>query len=363
MSLRENYELSLSDIQSLENGTLKLRSPKNGMISSLNVQQGDNVKADQNLMSIADLSTLWAIVDVYESDLNRIKKGDELRVSIPNEENLTGKVVFVSPVLDANSRSAKARVVINNPFRNLKPGVFITAELTNTKSESTENQVLMVPKSAVLWTGKRSVVYQQLENENGVYFKMKQVETGSSSSDYVEILSGLEAGDEVVTRGAFSIDSEAQLSDKPSMMNPKTQETSEVNISSETVSEKTDVVKELISHYSELKNALVQDDFETSKSRYSKVNPLLSELKSNTFKESKNIKDIDELRAIFIRLSEEVIAIAKTSNPTDDTIYVQRCPMVNNSEGATWLSFSNDIRNPYYGASMLKCGSVIDSIQ
>ena len=118
------------------------------------------------------------------------------------------------------TRSAKARVVVNNQDLKLKPGVFITAELANQNSKSDSNQALMIPKSAVLWTGKRSVVYQQLENENGVYFKMKEVEIGTSSSDFVEILSGLNVGDEVVTQGVFSIDSEAQLSGKPSMMNP-----------------------------------------------------------------------------------------------------------------------------------------------
>jgi Cu(I)/Ag(I) efflux system membrane fusion protein len=387
----KNYELSVSDIQSLKNARLKLRSPKNGVISSLNVKQGDNVKADQNLMRIADLSTLWAILDVYESDLNRINEGDELRVSIPNEDHVTGKVTFVSPVLDANSRSAKARVVIQNPKRNLKPGVFITAELMNTESELTENQVLMLPKSAVLWTGKRSVVYQQLENENGLYFKMKEVKTGGTSSDFVEILSGLEAGDEVVTQGAFSIDSEAQLSDKPSMMNPdggssptghqhgdmdmsddssnannnqnKTSKTSGSQISTEIISEKEDEVIQLINHYTELKNALVSDDFETSKENYQQVHSSLEKLKIDTFKDSDKVQDIDDLREIFIQLSEAVLSVVEVSNSTDDTIYVQRCPMANNSKGATWLSFSKDIRNPYYGASMLKCGSVIDSIQ
>lgn len=378
----ENYELSVSDIQSLENARLKLRSPKNGVISSLNVKQGDNVKADQNLMRIADLSMLWAVLDVYESDLNRIKKGDELKIIIPNQENMTGKVTFVSPVLGANSRSAKARVVINNPNRNLKPGVFITAELMNTKSEPTENQALMVPKSAVLWTGKRSVVYQQLENENGLYFKMRQVETGSSSSDFIEILSGLEAGDELVTRGAFSIDSEAQLSDKPSMMNPyggssssghnhgdmKMNEDSSdsdkanAEISSEAISDQTDEVKKLISDYSELKNALVSDDFEISKAIYKKVNFGLSKLDRQTFKDVDQLNGIDDLRDTFIQLSEDIIAMAKASNPTDDAIYIQQCPMADRGEGARWLSFSKEVKNPYYGASMLKCGSVIDSI-
>lgn len=377
----QNYQLSVSDVQSLKNGRLKLRSPKTGVVSSLQVKQGDNLKADQNLMSIADLSSLWAIVDVYESDLKKINVGDKLTIQTPNYQDISGEVTFISPVLDANSRSAKARVVVNNPDRNLKPNVFITAQLMNTRSKSTKDQALMVPKSAVLWTGKRSVVYQQLENNNGVYFKMKVVKTGSSSSDFVEILSGLDAGDEIVTHGAFSIDSEAQLSGKTSMMNPEGEtmassghnhgsmemnnkpSESKISISSETVTEKTNVVKQLINEYSELKNALVSDDFKTSKVKYESVNHLLSNLKSNTFKDLNKIKNIEDLRSIFIQLSEEIILIVKTSNPTGSSIYIQKCPMANQSQGASWLSFSKEVKNPYYGASMLKCGSVIDTIQ
>ncbi|GGE38447.1 efflux RND transporter periplasmic adaptor subunit [Psychroflexus planctonicus] len=383
----KNYELSVSDIQSLENARLKLRSPKNGVISSLNVKQGDNVKADQNLMRIADLSSLWAIVDVYESDLNRIKNGDELKIIIPNQENVTGKVTFVSPVLNANSRSAKARVVINNPNRNLKPGVFIMAELTNTKSESTENKALMVPKSAVLWTGKRSVVYQQLENENGVYFKMKQVETGSSSLDYVEILSGLEAGDEVVTRGAFSIDSEAQLSDKPSMMNPKGDETSsshqhnhgEMNASTESennldeiaweeIQLKNNDLKEILQFYLQLKEALANDDqseaisiaadFQQKLKSLSIENQEVKKALQNLVKKVANSKNMKVARQHFQYLSDAFIAMVEQENPLNETLYVQFCPMADNDQGAFWLSTEEEIKNPYFGSMMLKCGNV-----
>lgn len=360
-----NYELSVSDIESIANGRLKLRSPSTGVVTDLQVKQGDNLKADQNLMRIADLSTLWAIVDVYESDLEKLNVGDELKIQTPNYKDTSGKVTFISPVLDDQSRSAKARVVIKNPDRKLKPGVFITAQLENATSKTTSDPTLMVPKSAVLWTGKRSVVYQQLENENGVFFKMKEVEIGSSSSDFVEVISGLNDGDEIVIQGAFSIDSEAQLANKPSMMNPKNEGEIEIEaeVEAKTISEKTDVVKQLISHYTELKNALVSDDFETSKAQYKQVNALISEINLKTFQQVEKLNSIDKLRDEFIALSEHMIAIVKKVNPVDGTIYIQRCPMADRGEGARWLSFSEQIKNPYYGASMLKCGSVIDSIQ
>ncbi|MFO7702807.1 MAG: DUF3347 domain-containing protein, partial [Psychroflexus maritimus] len=303
------------------------------------------------------------------------------------QENGTGKVTFVFPVLDGNSRSAKAGVVINNPNRNLKPGVFITAELTNTKSESTENKALIVPKSAVLWTGKRSVVYQQLENENGVYFKMKEVKTGGTSSGFVEILSGLEAGDEVVTQGAFSIDSEAQLSDKPSMMNPDGEETSsshqhkhgEMNASTETENNLDEIawdeiqlnhkdLKEILQFYLQLKEALANDD---QSEAISIAQNFQRELKSmpieevqakkaiqNLVNEVSNSKKMEDARQYFQYLSDVLIALAEQENPLNETLYVQFCPMADNDQGAFWLSTEEEIKNPYYGSMMLKCGSV-----
>ncbi|MBS3738656.1 MAG: efflux RND transporter periplasmic adaptor subunit [Psychroflexus sp.] len=372
----KNYELSVSDVESLNQGKLKLRAPRSGYITELMVQQGDNLKAGQNFMRIADLSSLWAMVDVYENDLGKINIGDKLNIQTSNQQNIQGKITFISPILDDNSRSAQARVVIDNTDQQLKPGVFIKAKLSVEKENATSSKSLMIPKSAVLWTGKRSVVYQQLENENGVYFKMKEVETGPSSAAFVEVLSGLNGDDKIVTHGAFSIDSEAQLANKPSMMNPddmslntrlddhngsKTKEIAAENEAKE-IAHDPETVKDLISRYNKLKNVLVLDDFETSKRHYKKVTALLAEWRMKKFKDNDALSSIEEFRKEFIVLSEEVIRIVKTTNSLDKTIFIQRCPMADSGEGARWLSFSDQIRNPYYGASMLKCGSVVDSI-
>ncbi len=355
----ENYELSLSDIQSLENGRLKLRSPKNGVISSLNVQQGDNVKANQNLMRITDLSTLWAIVDIYESDLDKISVGDEVNIIIPNHQDISGKVSFISPVLENNSRSAKARIVIDNTNQNLKPGVFIKAELKQPKDKASSEKTLMIPQSAVLWTGKRSLVYQQLENENGVYFKMKTIETGASFSNQVEVISGLKPGDNIVTHGAFSIDSEAQLSDKPSMMNPSKPQP-EIEIAETDLSNSN--LEQLLSKYLELKNTLVKDDFSQAQESFKRLISIFKEQNSN-LNIQHDFKNIEALREEFQLISQIMIKIVKKAEGLPKTIYIQNCPMADDNSGADWLSYSDAIRNPYFGSAMLKCGSVIDSIQ
>ena len=372
----KNYELSINDIESIKNGSLKLKSPSTGVVTNLQVKQGDHLKADQNLMRITDLSTLWAIVDVYESDLEKIEIGDELKIKMSNYKSTSGKVTFISPILDDKSRSAKARVVIDNSDFELKPGVFINATLSVENKNAIPPKSLMIPKSAVLWTGKRSVIYQQLENENGVFFKMKEVEISRSSSDLVEVVSGLQLGDEIVKHGAFSIDAEAQLSGKPSMMNQDDSISNTVhqhhdmaiqnkNDTENVAEEKTDDIdkmKELIGEYQLLKNKLVSDDFMASKKHYKQVNTLISKVSSQHFQNIKKLNSIDELREEFKFLSDEMIRLLEKFNPMDKTIYIQLCPMADNGDGARWLSFSNQIRNPYYGASMLKCGSVTDSI-
>ncbi|MFN2262122.1 MAG: DUF3347 domain-containing protein, partial [Psychroflexus sp.] len=92
--------------------------------------------------------------------------------------------------------------------------------------------------------------------------------------------------------------------------------------------------------YHKLKNALVSDDFETSKAQYKQVNMLFSELNSKTFQNVEKLNSIDELRDEFIALSEHMIAVVKSLNSMDKTIYIQKCPMADRGEGARWLSFS-----------------------
>lgn len=359
----ENLELSLQDIQNKsKSSTISLRAQQTGNVTQLMVAQGDQVKARQALMEITDLSTLWAMFDVYEQDLNLIKVGDEMSMNIGGAA-VTGKVDFISPIFNTEERSAKVRVVVQNPNLRWKPGVFVTGvvstNVTNTKNETP----LYVPKSSVLWTGKRSIVYKQLENENGVYFKLTTVEIGQTSGDNIEILSGLQVGDEVVTQGAFSIDSEAQLADKTSMMDPKTEKPKPKFSVEEEINLNPKAIAPLLSDYRQLKTALSSDNFEDAKINYKKLATSFSKLKLRKLQNADKIKSIDELREEFLVLSEDIIAIAKSSNPTDQLLYVQRCPMANNSEGASWLSFTKEIKNPYYGASMLTCGSTIDSIQ
>jgi Cu(I)/Ag(I) efflux system membrane fusion protein len=164
---------------------------------------------------------VWLLFDVYESDIGWIKKGDKVEYTVASlpGESFSGTISFLDPVIDPKTRVAKARVATTNPDSKLKPEMFVSgtvqAQLTK-KSEA-----IVVPKTAVMWTGQRSVAYVQSSTEQGVSFKMREVTLGPALGESYIIENGLQEGEEIAVNGTFSIDAAAQLAGKPSMMNPE----------------------------------------------------------------------------------------------------------------------------------------------
>jgi Cu(I)/Ag(I) efflux system membrane fusion protein len=148
-----------------------------------------------------------------------VKKGDKAAFTIASlpGESFTSTITYLDPVIDPKTRVAKARVEYNNANGKLKPEMFasgvIEAELTG-KSNS-----LVVPETAVMWTGKRSVVYVRTKSDQGVNFIMREVTLGPALGDSYIVEDGLISGEEIAVNGTFSIDAAAQLAGKPSMMN------------------------------------------------------------------------------------------------------------------------------------------------
>lgn len=191
-----------------------------GVVLNRAVNQGDYVKEGQPLFIISDLSRLWALFDVYESDLSHVHIGDEVTFTAEGvAKQLKGKVSFIDPILDGLSRTVKARVEINNHGGLLKPGMYVTAVLHPVMKQGGDE--LWIPESAVLWTGQRSVVYVKTKTNDGNAYIMREVRLGPSSGGYYMITEGLNVGDEVVTNGAFAIDAAAQLEGKPNMMSSR----------------------------------------------------------------------------------------------------------------------------------------------
>lgn len=218
------WKITDDQIASIENSgatqsLIEIVSNTNGIVISKLVNTGNYISQGTLLFEIADLSGLWVLFDAYESDLQFIRKGERLTFTLeayPGEK-YSGTIVFIDPVIDPVTRVAKVRVETENRSGRLKPEMFVTGTLSTTLQEFNNN--LIIPKSAVLWTGKRSIVYVKQAEADEPVFKMREIELGPMLGDSYVVISGLSEGEEIVTNGTFSVDAAAQLAGKPSMMN------------------------------------------------------------------------------------------------------------------------------------------------
>ncbi|HBX45240.1 efflux RND transporter periplasmic adaptor subunit [Limibacterium fermenti] len=198
---------------------VEIKSTVNGIVTSKNVNQGDYINQGSVLFEIADLSRVWALFDAYETDLPFLKNGDKVAFTlqaIPGE-TFSGTVTFIDPMLDPATRTSKVRVETPNGGMRLKPGMYAGATVSAPLKQY--NDEIVIPKSAVLWTGKRSIVYIKQAGTDTPAFLLREIDLGPSLGDSYVVLSGLNDGDEIVTNGAFTIDASAQLEGKRSMMN------------------------------------------------------------------------------------------------------------------------------------------------
>jgi membrane fusion protein, copper/silver efflux system len=197
-----------------------------GTVTVRRVNTGDHVSQGTVLLDIADLSRVWIMFDAYESDLQFLHVGERLTFTLQAlpGTNFSGNITFIDPVIDPVTRVAKVRVETENLSGRLKPEMFATGIVTSKLSEYRDNVV--IPKSAVLWTGKRSVVYVKQTGSQEPVFKIREVELGPMLGESYVITNGLHEGEEIVTSGTFSVDAAAQLEGKPSMMNPEGGKTS-----------------------------------------------------------------------------------------------------------------------------------------
>jgi len=194
-------------------------SNTSGVVIARRVNNGDHIASGTVLYDVADLSHVWVMFDAYESDLPFLQTGDKLTFTVQALPgiNFTGDIIFIDPVIDPVTRVAKVRVEISNESGRLKPEMFATGIVRADLSQYRNN--LIIPRSAVLWTGKRSIVYVKQPGIDEPVFKMREVELGPSLGNSYVVVSGLNEGEEIVTQGTFSVDAAAQLAGKPSMMN------------------------------------------------------------------------------------------------------------------------------------------------
>ncbi|WP_109299182.1 efflux RND transporter periplasmic adaptor subunit [Aquimarina sp. AU474] len=356
-----------------------------GTISEKIVEQGDYVKQGQPLYKIANLTTVWASFDAYENQISDVKTGQKVVVTskaYPNQEH-EAKISFIDPILNTKTRTLKIRATLDNAKNLFKPGMFVLGEIKS--NSQTVSQNLSIPSSAVLWTGKRSLVYVKTNPDMPV-FEMREVVVENKDGKTFIVHDGLQKGEEIVTNGTFTVDAAAQLQGKKSMMNRKETSSSGSSDHQDVINDANKKLPKMFQEkfsqifppYFEMKNAFIVSDIKkvsiSAKNILTLLNTLdmslLDEKERLDIENSKNTitkiiasDNIDTQRKYFIVFNEHVIKLIKLFDQVEQSFYVQKCPMANDNNGALWLSLEQEIRNPYYGNMMLNCGSVIETIQ
>jgi RND family efflux transporter MFP subunit len=187
--------------------TLPVSAPMDGFVIEKNVVSGQMVDAGMRLYRLADLGIVWVIAQVYEQDLAFVQLGQEAVVKVPSlpDREFRGRVTFIYPSVDEKTRTARVRLEFENPGYYLKPGMFVSAQI----DAELEASAVLVPDEAVLRSGAKNTVFV---TEGDGKFAARDVVLGvEAENDMNQVISGLSAGERVVTSGQFLLDSESQL--------------------------------------------------------------------------------------------------------------------------------------------------------
>jgi len=187
--------------------TIQLMAPQGGVITRLNVSEGTYVEPYDSMFTIVDLSKVWVMVDIYEYQAPWVRKGNRVEITAPAipGRRWGGVVDFIYPEVDPMARTLRARITVDNPDEALLLNMFVKVDIT---ANTSKQAVLTVPREAVIITGERETVIKSLGKG---HFQPVDVKTGMRGEGRVEILSGLQQGDEIVVSGQFLIDSESSL--------------------------------------------------------------------------------------------------------------------------------------------------------
>lgn len=380
--------------------TVTFTSPISGHVTEKMIVDGSAVKAGDMAMRIVDHSTLWLDSQVYAQDQPFIKLGQQVTATVEGVpgKQLEGKVIFVHPHVDPSTRTATVRVAIPNPEMRLRPGMYATAEIRAELAES----ALLVPREAVIDTGTRQVSFVAMGEGR---FEPRNVKVGVPSNDgMVEILEGLDAGEQVVTSGQFLLDAESRMREAiqkhlrerllvengggtnatASMNNdmPK-----DMPVPNTTANMNDDMPMPIATTRATAKklpwspdvDALFVPYLEIAKSLGTAKEPdapidiekliaaaqaLITVTAPDGQTHAKNVlktatalkgKPLDEQRKLFAPLSAAVIAMAEICPPSKaiaEKLFVMSCPM----KKAQWLQTTEQVANPYYATEMKECG-------
>jgi len=380
-------------------------SPITGTVMQRHKALGDYVKEGDPLFQVINLNHLWVMFEAYENDLPWVKVGDKINFTIKSipSKVFASTVTFIDPFLNPEKRIVFVRAELNNSGGLLKPEMFASGKLNAMLPNNKD--AITVPKTAILWTGKRAIVYVKVPNKEMV-FEHREIELGADAGPYFVVRSGLAVGEEVVTNGVFKVDAAAQLLSKQSMMTPaggksstgghagmdmggeKSNKNPGASSESKNQTAKEETVNptfkkqlgEVVLAYFKMKDALVKDNSsEFSNTLKGMANALTKvdmklltngdqhkiwmtslEILQAQLGALEGVKDIERQREIFSIISNDLTSTVQIMGADIGAgkIYLDFCPMANDDKGGYWLSSIKEIQNPYFGESMLKCGEI-----
>lgn len=345
-----------------------ITSPFDGHVTALDGVAGAAVKAGKRVLRLADNRTLWLDLRVHGSELGRVQQGAVVRARVdafPGME-LQGRVMFVHPHVDMDSQTALVRAEIANDERLLHEGQAVLAEI----EAATGAEVLVIPRAAVIDTGARAIAFVVRPEGR---FEPREIQVGSDGEDgIVEVRSGLQAGEEVVTSGQFLLDSESRLRESVlKFLDSKSDVTAGeprarpawagsidpvvgeylklADVLGVVETESTSIdARAFVGAARELARA--SDDDPRARAVLDSAEPLVS-------------ADLKTQRELFKHTSAALIDLVSRIAPTERAagahLYVLNCPMAPGS----WLQRDEEIRNPYYGTTMKACGSVVGPVR
>jgi membrane fusion protein, copper/silver efflux system len=370
-------ELGLTgeEIRILE-GTLEptamvnIRAPMSGTVVSRAVYEGQYVETNDRLFEIGDFSRMWFVFDVYEGDLAWIRAGQTVEIALASLPGrlLTAPVTFIDPNLNEMTRTARARVVLENPHRQL---LHRQTGIATVKIESPDT--LLVPRSAVLQHGGKPVVFVVQADRT---YAAREIQLGRVGNTAVEVLAGLAAGDQVVTQGALLLDGQAQLAHAaigggghdhgtpaPSMVSAAEPEHDAAAYA---------LLKALALSTADAAAILAADDLTGYQKNLPGLRAALHAYLAGhapagrgplaAFRDS--LVDGPDLRAArraFEPYSTALVDLAREQHlPHREKLHVFQCPMTPVLGTGRWLSRSADLRNPFFGSAMLECGEELN---
>jgi membrane fusion protein, copper/silver efflux system len=350
--------------------------------------QGQYVEAGAVLFRVADLSRLWVQLDAYESDLPALIEGQSVELEAEGlaGERFTGEVAFIAPLVDARRRVTRVRVEVDNRDGKLRPGMFVEAVVRGGVGSQTRQKPLMVPASAPLFTGKRSLVYVEVPaTEPGARpaYVPRVVELGPRMGELYPVVAGLAEGERVVVHGAFAIDADLQIRGGASMMAETNHSADQPLVGRvEPDPQLQAALASVLGAYLEMQVALADDDWLAAQAAAARLAEAARALElapeseagqawavigpaiDRWATEAAQSQAIEGARGAFLHLSgaaEQLLTVF--GNPLEIPLRLAFCPMAGANQGAAWIQASEVVDNSYFGESMLSCGEFRATIE